>query len=580
MMLSKDAIADVVEALRGTDFYRPAHELVFDAILDLYGRGEPADAITVADELTKRGELGRVGGAAYLHTLISSVPTAANAGYYAQIVRERAVLRRLVEAGTRIVQLGYGARAAATSTTSSTRAGRGLRRHRAARPARTTSGSARSSRPRSTRSRRPGRARRDDRRAHGLLRSRPADQRSAPRSDDRHRRPARPWARLSRSTPRCPLRRAGRRWARSRSATCCSAPTGSPTRVVAATEVMIGRPCFEVEFSDGSVIVADAQHQWVTARGPTRRDPAAQGRRAHDGRDRDHAADRDGRGAAPNHSVANARALQLPSGHLPGALRARRVAGRRAPPTARRSRRGSARSSCASRREGLARSARAARMRYSPRSFRSDEVPSARVRRVRCRVHATAPRRSQTCGRSAGWPGLARRARRARLAAVGATVSSTARSLRGASECWVTSTSRGATSGPARRSAATCSPACSTPTAPSPTAGCVQFTMTNRGSLTAYASSSSASATGAAVREDGAAVGPPTRPTAYTLTFTTDDDVFWLERKRPLHKERRRRSRPHAARASSCDVAPHPSGAGAVRRRSTTPTTSTSPASR
>ncbi|MCL2465518.1 MAG: replicative DNA helicase, partial [Micrococcales bacterium] len=108
MMISKDAIADVVEVLRGTDFYRPAHELVYEAILDLYGRGEPADAITVADELTKRGELGRIGGAPYLHTLIATVPTAANAGYYARIVRERAILRRLVEAGTRITQLGYG----------------------------------------------------------------------------------------------------------------------------------------------------------------------------------------------------------------------------------------------------------------------------------------------------------------------------------------------------------------------------------------------------------------------------------------------------------------------------------------
>ena len=109
MMLSKDAIADVVEHLKGVDFYKPAHELVYEAILDLYGRGEPADAVTVAAELTKRGEIGRVGGAPYLHTLISMVPTAANAGYYARIVRERAVLRRLVEAGTRIVQLGYAA---------------------------------------------------------------------------------------------------------------------------------------------------------------------------------------------------------------------------------------------------------------------------------------------------------------------------------------------------------------------------------------------------------------------------------------------------------------------------------------
>lgn len=107
MLLSKDAIADVVEELRGPDFYRPAHELVYDAIIDLYGRGEPADAVTVAAELGRRGELGRVGGAAYLHTLIASVPTAANAGYYARLVRDQAVLRRLVEAGTRIAQLGY-----------------------------------------------------------------------------------------------------------------------------------------------------------------------------------------------------------------------------------------------------------------------------------------------------------------------------------------------------------------------------------------------------------------------------------------------------------------------------------------
>ncbi|MFN8167887.1 MAG: replicative DNA helicase [Candidatus Nanopelagicales bacterium] len=107
MLLSKDAIADVVESLREADFYRPAHQLIYSAILDLYGRGEPADAITVSSELTRIGELGRVGGAPYLHTLVASVPTAANAGYYARIVQERAVLRRLVEAGTRIVQMGY-----------------------------------------------------------------------------------------------------------------------------------------------------------------------------------------------------------------------------------------------------------------------------------------------------------------------------------------------------------------------------------------------------------------------------------------------------------------------------------------
>ena len=108
MLMSKDAIADVIEALRSGDFYKPAHTLVFDAILNLYSRGEPADAITVASELDKAGSLSRVGGAVYLHTLMATVPTAANAGFYAQIVAEKAILRRLVEAGTRIVQLGYG----------------------------------------------------------------------------------------------------------------------------------------------------------------------------------------------------------------------------------------------------------------------------------------------------------------------------------------------------------------------------------------------------------------------------------------------------------------------------------------
>ena len=107
MMLSKDAISDVLDVIKARDYYRPAHQIVHEVIMDLYGRGEPADAVTVAAELTRRGDIGRMGGAPYLHTLIASVPTAANAGYYARIVRERAILRRLVEVGTRIVQLGY-----------------------------------------------------------------------------------------------------------------------------------------------------------------------------------------------------------------------------------------------------------------------------------------------------------------------------------------------------------------------------------------------------------------------------------------------------------------------------------------
>ncbi|GAA4347079.1 replicative DNA helicase [Microbacterium rhizosphaerae] len=107
MLLSKDAVADVIETLRGIDFYVPKHELIFEAILTLYSHGEPTDVVAVTDELIKTGELERAGGADYLHTLTSIVPTAANAGYYASIVSERALLRRLVEAGTRIVQMGY-----------------------------------------------------------------------------------------------------------------------------------------------------------------------------------------------------------------------------------------------------------------------------------------------------------------------------------------------------------------------------------------------------------------------------------------------------------------------------------------
>jgi len=106
MLLSKDAIADVIASqMKGRDFYRPAHELIYQAILDVYAQGEPADPITVSAELTRRGELTKVGGAVYLHGLVQAVPTAANAEHYAEIVHENGVLRRLAAAGTRITQL-------------------------------------------------------------------------------------------------------------------------------------------------------------------------------------------------------------------------------------------------------------------------------------------------------------------------------------------------------------------------------------------------------------------------------------------------------------------------------------------
>ncbi len=109
MLLSEQAISVVMEIVQEADFYRPAHQIIYATMMELYGNGQPVDPVTVAAELTRSGQLMRVGGAPYLHTLISAVPTAANAGFYAEIVAEKATLRRLVEAGTRIVQLGYGA---------------------------------------------------------------------------------------------------------------------------------------------------------------------------------------------------------------------------------------------------------------------------------------------------------------------------------------------------------------------------------------------------------------------------------------------------------------------------------------
>lgn len=107
MLLSKDAIANVAGMVKGRDFYQPKHEIIFDGIFSLYQTGEPTDVVTVGDYLTKQGDLQRAGGLDYLHSLPGIVPTSANATYYAEIVDEKAVLRRLIEAGTRIVQMGY-----------------------------------------------------------------------------------------------------------------------------------------------------------------------------------------------------------------------------------------------------------------------------------------------------------------------------------------------------------------------------------------------------------------------------------------------------------------------------------------
>ena len=105
--MSPNTVMEVIEELDPEDFYYPAHSLIYEAMLDLYANGENIDPVIVSDRLNRFNNQERAGGPVYLHTLISTVPTAANALYYAEIVAEKAVLRKLVDAGTRVVQLGY-----------------------------------------------------------------------------------------------------------------------------------------------------------------------------------------------------------------------------------------------------------------------------------------------------------------------------------------------------------------------------------------------------------------------------------------------------------------------------------------
>ena len=107
MLESKDAIANVVEILKPPDFYKPAHSLIYETILALNERGEAADAITVADELKRRGSLDSIGGKPYIHGLLEAYPTASSAGYYARIIEEHSLLRQLIEAGGKVQELGF-----------------------------------------------------------------------------------------------------------------------------------------------------------------------------------------------------------------------------------------------------------------------------------------------------------------------------------------------------------------------------------------------------------------------------------------------------------------------------------------
>ena len=107
MMISPGAIAAVSEILDAGDFYRESHAKIYRAAIDLYAAAKPVDAITLTNELERRGELDKVGGRVRLHELAALVPATANARHYAGIVRENAILRSTIRAGGEIAQLGW-----------------------------------------------------------------------------------------------------------------------------------------------------------------------------------------------------------------------------------------------------------------------------------------------------------------------------------------------------------------------------------------------------------------------------------------------------------------------------------------
>lgn len=113
MALARTAVLDVVEVIDGIKqpFNEPAHETIFNAMLALYAGGQALDPITLTNRLQQQGDLDKVGGPTYIHQLVNSVPTAAHAAHYAEILRDMALLRAVISTGTDLVQMGFRARA-------------------------------------------------------------------------------------------------------------------------------------------------------------------------------------------------------------------------------------------------------------------------------------------------------------------------------------------------------------------------------------------------------------------------------------------------------------------------------------
>ncbi|WP_407319899.1 replicative DNA helicase [Isoptericola halotolerans] len=561
MLLSKDAIADVVEQIRGNDFYRPVHESIYDAIIDLYGRGEPADAITVVAELTKRGEIGRIGGASYIHDLMAGVPTAANAGYYARIVQERAVLRRLVEAGTKIVQLGYATDggdvdavvnnaqaeiyAVTERKTSEDYApladiiGGAMDEIEAA----GNRGEGMTGVPtgfadldRLTNGLHPGQM--------VVVAARPAMGKA-----------------LALDTP-LPTPTGWTTMGDVAVGDELIAADGTPTRVVRATEVMTGRPCYEVVFDDGTTIVADAWHEWVTSTRAQRRKvragtaPESSIHTTEDILGSLRCATADGRA---NHSVATTTALQLPEADLPldpyvlgvwlgdGHLASARFT--------------SEDPEIAMRIEGLGYVV--GERKSAPGSARLYQIrlqPDEPIAERKCVVCGTAftPRTSQvkTCGRSCGG-----RATTVSNPTAQPTCPDCGEPSSGHRRCMECHQRRGSVAGILRELGVLGSkhvpPAylrASEAQRRALLAGLLDTdgTVNRTGSpQIALTDRRLAESVRELIHSLGYRTGwwekkvpgrHPESSTALTVTFTTDDDVFWLERKRLVHKERRRRS--------------------------------------
>jgi len=313
MLLSKDAIADVVEVLREGDFYRPAHQVIYGTILDLYGRGEPADAVTVAADLTRAGEIGRVGGAPYLHELVSMVPTAANAGYYGRIVREKAILRRLVEAGTRIVAMGYAGTGDVDQTVDRAQAEvydvTDRRTSEDYAPLSDIMGEALNEiEAISNRNGEmvgvPTGFTELDKLTNGLhpgqliiVAARPAIGKA-----------------LALDTP-IPTPTGWTTQGDLRPGDWVLGDDGCPAQVRAISETWNDRPCFRVEFSDGTSIVADAEHEWATQTRATRRGKSVDAQ-IHTTREIAETLRCETKDQRLNHSITNAMALDLPDAAL------------------------------------------------------------------------------------------------------------------------------------------------------------------------------------------------------------------------------------------------------------------------